>query len=415
MLFGKTAVIKPPADRSTRQPAQYSSGLTPEILGELFDRSDRGELGPLNELGMDIWGKDPFVGGLIGDRLAACSEVDLIVLPNERDPDQGRAFELAQFYESWIYDLKAYKCRPNITQPRSEGGLSAVLELLSIPWYTGMGIYWRMWDTPVGMPRPLPSGIELLDPTRYRTARNGDTQAETGFYLETEEMILGRDIYEYPSQYWCVSTASRAGQRIALSGVNRSIAFWWWLRITGTFAISKILDKFGVPNIVGESNGAGAGSWDATEQGKLDEFLQNYHSDVAACFPAGYKINIVNMQPGSDQVAQTVMMLAKSAIMYGVLGNEVSTSAQGAASSAGVAGGAGTVAERVEKRLVLQDRRRAVDVLDDTGAHATLAYYGAQNCRYLPQISLVDISLTTRPLQGSNPAPAAQATTGPTR
>lgn len=197
-------------------------------------------------------------------------------------------------------------------------------------------------------------------------------------------------MYSYPEKMWSIATASRAGQRIALSGVIRGIVFWWWMRISGSFAVSRILDKFGVPNVIGEASTPAAGSWTQEEQTRLDQFLQSYHSDVAACFPAGYKPVLVQMGPGADAIAQVAINLSRSAIMYGILGNEVSTSAQGAAASVGVAGGSGTAAERVEKRLSLQDRRRAVDQLTDLELHAIIDYYGAANARFLPTLSLID-------------------------
>lgn len=380
-------------------------------MGQLFDASDRGEVGPLNELGAEIWGKDPLVSGLIGDRLAATAEVELQVYPNTRDPDQGRASELCLFVESWARDLATYSFEDvgHDRVPVQEGQVTEVLEAFSIPWYYALGLYWVLWDVRPGEPRPVPCGIELLDPSRYRLAALGSTTGEDGLYLETADAWQGRALRDLDPLRWFALRSSRPGQRTSLSGVARSLVFWWWLRINGAFAISRILEKFGVPNVIGVGSDPTGGAYTAEERAELDLFLQSYRSDVSALFPKNFTPQLVTVPPGSDQVAAAVLALTKSAITYGILGNEVSTTAQGAAASAGVAGGAGTSAERVEKRLILQDRRRAANGFAELARRAVHVWYGAEAALFVPEVRLLDPALATVNTTNPAPAPAAQA------
>ncbi len=379
----------PPQDRR-RYPGRYAGGLTPQRMGSLFEAADIGEIGPLLELEAEIWGKDPFVGGPIGDRLTAASAVDIQIEPNPADPDQYRAVELAAYCEEVLPQLKLYRWEegeaPGERSPHEIGGLSHVLEALSIPWYYGLGVYWKIWEAPPGMPRPRVKGLEFLDPRRYRLG------ADDSILLEDEANPQGKRLRSYPSLSWLAVSASRAGMRLALSGVGRALIFWWWLRIGGAADLARYLEKFGLPNVVGESSDPMGGAYTSDERAELELFLESYRNDVTALFPKGFKAIVLAAPAGGHAVFEAVERVTKSAILYGILGNEVTTSSQGAAASAGVAGGAGSVGERVQRELILGDRRRSAEALERVERDSIFVEHGAAHATYPPKVSLVDRS-----------------------
>jgi len=352
----------PPQDRR-RTANRYSSNLTPRRMGNLFAASDNGEIGPLNELLQEIWGKDPFVGGPIGDRLTAASAVDLVVEHNPLDPDQYRAIELAAFVERVLPRLELYKFETRDKGERCPvkvGGLSQCLEALAIPWYFGSGIYWPVWSTRPGESRPVTRGFELIDPRRYRLDDKGEGQ----LFLEDAEHPLGRPLWSFDPLRVFRLQASRAGMPLQLSGVSRGLIFWWWLRISGSFDLARYLEKFSLPNIVGESSDPTGGSFTQDERDELEEFLQNYMNDVTALFPKGFKAILLTAPAGGHAVFEVIERMTKSAILYGIFGNETLTSSSGTSAGAGIAGGAASSGERVHKELILGDRRRSAEGLE---------------------------------------------------
>lgn len=340
----------PPQDRR-RTANRYSSNLTPKRMGSLFAASDNGEIGPLNELLQEIWGKDPFVGGPIGDRLTAASAVDLVVEHNPLDPDQYRAIELAAFVERCLPRMELFKFE---TRERGErcpqkiGGLSQVHEALSVPWYFGEGIYWPVWVKLPGESRPVIKGFELIDPKRYRLDQFGEGQ----LFLEDQECPMGRPLWTIdPYRVFSLRTA-RAGMPLSLAGVGRGLVFWWWLRINGAFDFARYLEKFGVPNVIGESSDPVGGQFSQDERDELDEFLASYMNDVTALFPKGFKAILVQAQAGGHAVFEAIERVTKAAILYGIFGNETLTSSSSTSAGTGQAGGAASSGERVHKELV---------------------------------------------------------------
>lgn len=394
--------IPPPQDRR-RSPGRYAGGLTPSRMGRLFEGADSGDIGPLLELEAEIWGKDPFVGGPIGDRLTAASAVDIQVSPNPADPDQYRAIELAAYCEEVLPQLKLYRWeegeREGERSPIEVGGLSHVLEALAIPWYYGLGVYWKLWAAPPGLPRPRVKGLEFIDPRRYRLG------IDDSILLEEEAHPTGKRLRSYSSLAWLTVSASRAGMRLALSGVGRSLIFWWWLRMGGATDLARYLEKFGLPNVIGESSDPMGGAYTETERGELELFLESYRNDVSALFPKGFKVQMLAAPSGGHAVFEAVERVTKSAILYGILGNEVTTSSQGAGAGAGVAGGAGSVGERVQKELVLGDRRRSAEALECLERDSIYVEHGPEHAAYPPKVSLVDRS----PASASSPSEGAAA------
>ncbi len=401
MLFGRPS----PRDH-VRYPAQYAGGLSPEIMGSLFDAADDGEVGPLNELCDEIRGKDPLVKGLSGDRLSTVADSDLWVEPNPADPSAARQGELCIRLERLFQELKLYEYEERENGERCPveiGELAEVCEIFALPWYQGLGVYFPVYATKAGEPRPSIVGIEYIDPRRYRTKKPGSQSGAETLYIESQNDWQGQPLYQINPLLWFSLNANQAGLRRALAGVGRSLVFWWWLRINGAFAIGRILDKFGVPNVIGEMADP-TGQTFADSKADLDEFLKNYQSDVSALFPKGFKVNILNIPPGSDGVAVTVDRLSGSAIRYGITGNEVTGSAS-APGQAGVAGGAGTVGERIQARLYAQDKRRSVLGCRHVARRAITVWgYGADTpC---PIIKLLDPSTSPEPTtKGTNTAP----------
>jgi hypothetical protein len=209
---------------------------------------------------------------------------------------------------------------------------------------------------------------------------------------------------------WFPLYANQAGLRLALAGVGRSLIFWWWMRISGSFALARLLDKFGVPNIVGEMSTPEGASFTDNSRAELDAFLQSYQSDVSALFPKGFKAIVLSVPTGADAVAAAVDRVTGSALRYGITGNEVTGSAS-APGQAGVAGGAPTVGERIQARLYAQDKRRVVGGLRHIARRAVTVWYGAD--APIPLIKLLDPSVSPeRATQGTNAAPTATTTGG---
>jgi phage gp29-like protein len=378
-------------------------------MGALFTAADNGEIGPLNELIQEIWGKDPFVGGPIGDRLTAASAVDLVVEHNPLDPDQYRAVELAAFVERILPQLQLFK---HETREKGErvpvkvGGLSQVFEALSIPWLFGEGIYWPIWSPRPGERRPVTRGIELLDPRRYRLDATGEGQ----LFLEDAEFPMGRPLWSIDPFKVFALQSSRAGMPLQLSGVGRGLIFWWWLRINGSFDLARYLEKFALPNIIGETSDPTGGGFTDDERAELDEFLRNYMNDVTALFPKGFKAILLTAPAGGHLVFEAIERVTKSAILYGIFGNETLTSSSGSAAGAGIAGGAASTGERVHKELVLGDRRRVAEGLEHIGAMNVAVQYGPEHSLYPPRVFLIDQS--PRPVEQGNEASPSSSPTG---
>ncbi len=403
MLFGRPS----PQDH-TRYPAGYAGGLTPTVMGNLFDAADAGEIGPLNELCDEIRGKDPLVKGLSGDRLSTVADSNLWIEPNPADPSAARQGELCIALEQLFQEIKLYRYEQHGKErcPVEAGELPEVQELFALPWYQGLGIYFVVWATAQGEPRPKPVGIEYIDPRRYRTSQLGAQSGDDALYLESAKSWMGEPLWEINPLLWFSLSANQAGLRSALAGVGRSLVFWWWMRINGAFALSRLLEKFGVPNVIGEmADPMGQGFADS--KGDLEKFLASYQSDVSALFPKGFKAIVLNVPPGSDGVAAAVDRVTGSAIRYGITGNEV-TGAASAPGQAGVAGGAPTVGERIQARLYAQDKRRSVLGLRHVARRYVTVWHGA-TCP-VPTIKLLDPSVAA-PTSGTNTAPT-QTTQG---
>lgn len=382
-------------------------------MGNLFDMADAGEIGPLNELCSEIRGKDPLVKGLSGDRLSTVADSNLWIEPNPADPSAARQGELCIFLERLFAELKLYRYEQHDLErcPVEAGEFPEVCEVFSLPWYDGLGIYAPVYATQAGMPKPSIVGVEYIDPRRYRTARLGVNTGDETLYIESQNDWLGEPLWKLSPLLWFSLSANQAGLRTALSGVGRSLVFWWWMRIGGAFALSRLLDKFGVPNIVGEmATPEGQTSDPAASRAELDTFLQSYQSDVSALFPKGFKAILLTIPPGSDLVAAAVDRVTSSAIRYGITGNEVTGSAS-APGQAGVAGGAGSVGERIQARLYAQDKRRVVQGLRHIARRAITIWYGSE--APIPIIKLLDPSVSQEgATQGTNTAPTNQTQGG---
>lgn len=403
-------------------------------MSRLFAAADAGELGPLLELAREAWGKDPFLGGPIGDRLTQSSAVDLQILANPQDPDQGRAMALAAYVEEMIPALASYRYEPaggaaatgyargyragpyraDVAAPAGpasavdqvavwEGGISHVIEALAISWYYGLGNYWIPWDRLPGEPRPRPVGVSLIDPRRYRVDEWGRLS------IETVENPSGLALRSLDPLCWLSVSASRAGMPAALAGVGRGLMFWWWLKISGAQDLARYLEKFALPNVVGERADVLAGAFNQNEDDELAKFLDAYMNDVAALFPKGFKVEILSAPPGGQGVFETIERVCRSAILYGILGNETTTSSAGgaAASSPGIAGGGASEGARVQRELVLGDRRRVGEGLQEIGRRGIYVEFGAEHATYPPLVQLLDASAAGAGARGEAGAPGA--------
>jgi hypothetical protein len=89
-----------------------------------------------------------------------------------------------------------------------------------------------------------------------------------------------------------------------------------------------------------------------------------------------------------------------------ITGNEV-TGAAAAPGQAGIAGGAGTVGERIQARITTQDRRRVVSGLRHIARRAITVWYGP-TCP-VPEIKLVDPTLAKSNTTNTAPSLATQS------
>ncbi len=357
MLISNPGFQPSPTDRM-RYPGKWATGLTPGRMIQVFDMADMGQIGPLYELLEEIVGKDTFVGGPYADRVVAAGAVDISVEPNPQDPDQYRQMEACAYAEEVLPGLKlfGFETRPDgarVLTEKGAGEVSDVIEAIASPWYKGLGEYWIIYQAIAGHPRPRPIGIEYLDSRRYRLG------PEDQLLLETARAPLGEPLSGFDWYRWFSVDATRAGSRIALSGVGRALVFWWWLRMSASFDLSRYLEKFGLPNVIGkQATNQGSGIWTQDQRDDFADFVESYQNDVAALLAADMDVEILTAPSGGHAVFEVLDRLTKSAILYGVLGNEVTTTAAGSGGQ-GVAGGAGSVGERIQYDLILGDRRRA--------------------------------------------------------
>ncbi len=398
-----------PLDR-LRFVQSWASGLTPEILGSLFDAADQGELGPLNELSDEIRGKDSLVSGLVGDRLAQVSEGEIVCQPSPLDPDPGRAGAVCLYVEETLAQLALYKSEHHGGEscPVKVGDLPHVLQALSLPFWHGLGLYWPVYQRVLGEPVPRIVGVEHLDPARYRSARPGSSRLDEGIFLETADDWSGRPLGSFdPMRIFALR--SGVSLRYALAGVGRRVAFWFWLRTSGAFSMARLLEKFGVPNVIlkrGYPEGNEGGVFSQADLQALQLFAESYQSDVAAYIPRGFEAEVVSLTQGSENLARAILDLSKQSISYAITGQEVVGSASAPGGSVGVAGGAASSAERIVGRLAAEDRRLAVSGLTEIARRAVTLRWGQSTP--LPTIKIVE--------QGAaSSGRAASTQTAPTR
>lgn len=397
-----------PLDR-WRTSSSWASGLTPEILGALFDRADAGELGPLLELFDEIRGKDPLVGGLVGDRLALVSEGVVHCSPSPQDPSAARAHEVCLFVERLLSDLKLYRSEVHdgAPCPVEVGQLPDVLEALALPFWHGVGVYWPVWERRRGDPTPTIVGVEHVSPSRYRSARAGSMRLDEGLFLETASDWHGTPLRSFDPLRWFVLT-SGVSLPYSLAGVGRRVAFWFWLRTGGAFTMSRLLEKFGVPNVLlrrGYPEGNEGGSFSSEDLAALQLFAESYQSDVAAFLPRGFEAQVLSLTQGADALARAVLDVAKQSISYAISGQEVVGSASAPGGSVGVAGGAAGAGEKIVSRLSAQDRRRVVVGLEHLARRAVAMRWGRQTP--YPVIKLADQGAA--PTSGTQTAPTHEA------
>jgi phage gp29-like protein len=403
MLFAAPS----PRDR-VRYPAGYAAGLTPTIMGNLFDAADAGQLGPLNELTNEICGKEGLCKSLTEDRLSVVSDATIEVTPNAKDPSPGRASEATVFVEQLLSDLKLYEYQQHARDrvPVEIGELSEVQQAFASPWKHGTGVYFPVWATAPGEPRPKPVGVEYIDVARYRSRRSGSLYVNEGFLIETEANWQGEPLWMHDPLLWFTLSASQPGLPPSLMGAGRALVFPFYLNIGGMFTSSRLLEKYGVPNVIGEASypeGPVTGAFTPEQRADLEAFLAAYQSDTTALFPKGFKANILNVGQGAHELARFVEEMSSKRLRLTITGNEV-TGAASAPGAAGVAGGQGSVGERIQARITTQDRRRVVSGLRHMARRALKVWYGAE-CP-CPDIKLVDPSLAQNKTDTTNTAPS---------
>lgn len=384
-------------------------------MGQVFDAADAGEQGPLNELTNEICGKEALCKSLTEDRLSVVSDATIEVTPNASDPSPGRASEVTVFIEKLFKELKLYQYEQhNLDRVAVEiGELSEVQQAFASPWKHGVGIYFPVWATAAGEPRPKPVGVEYIDVARYRSARLGSQNANEGLFIETADNWQGTPLWHYDPLLWFTLNASQPGMPLALAGAGRAMVFPFWLKIGGSFTVARLLEKFGTPNVIGEATypeGPVTGAFTPEQRADLEDFLAKYQSDTTALFPKGFNVKILAMTQGADAVARVVDEMATKSLRLAITGNEV-TGAASAPGQAGVAGGAGSIGERIQARITTQDRRRVVSGLRHIARRAITVWYGP-DCP-VPTIQLVDPS-APKTTDTTNTAPsAATQTTAP--
>lgn len=275
-----------PVDR-VRWPQWISSGLSVAKLSEIMRLADEGYYGYFGELGQEILTRDPRISGFAGVRLASLVRRPVRCVPNEADPDPGRAAEVAAYGQQVLGALRSARHEPEApgeTRIVEEKGLRGVVRTAAKAIFYGVQAGWKYWETLPGEPTPQPTALEFFDERRFYIGQYEELRIETKTSGPT-----GTPLSAWPKALTFEVRNTRLTHRLARSGVLFATLLPWWLSFEATKYLSAYAGRFAVPGIFGQlpaiseiSSGLTQSSW-----AKLRQIFRSYESDISGLLPPG--------------------------------------------------------------------------------------------------------------------------------
>ncbi len=298
-----------------RYPTWYSGDLDPEVLGAILQIAETGDLGPLQEVGGRIRGRDSVISGLIDTRIAAVSQCKVRIKSNPSD-EPLQALASALFVESWIQNIKLLKHGEQGIEEK--GGLTDVLEELAAVWFTGILPVWIYYEQKRGDAWLTPYGIEILEARRVKTLP-GDDQIR----LTSSQASTGEPLSDNSKLLWFVLTTQRSGVLLCYAGVVAKILFPWWLGTLSDENLAKYLDRFGVPIPIGTRplKTDVEGGFTAEDSASLDDAVQQIHNEtLGITIPKAADLKVFTAPPGGEKLFEMVRADCERRVNYAIVG-----------------------------------------------------------------------------------------------
>ena len=259
-----------------------------------------------------------------------------------------------------------------------------MLESLASVWYSGVQPIWIYYDKKQGDPWLTPFGIEAIEPRRVRI------DPVTGeIKIETVENYSGVPLCEYSPLLWFTLTSARAGVPLCYAGATSKILFPWWLGGLSDEALSKYLDRFGVPIPVAKEplKDQVNGGYNETSSGNLDDAVQDIHTDnLGMVIPGAASIEIFSPQQGGEKLYEFTRRECERRINYALAGQTGTNVGEGGSFAKA------KVNYQVRGDLIQRDRAVVGSALERLAQRALWFFYKGR-VESVPIIELYDPSI----------------------
>lgn len=387
--------IRSPQD-SRRYTSWYSADLTPETLGAVLQLAEDGQLGPMQEVGARIRGRDGIVEGLSSTRLAAVSGCSVRVRPNPND-DPAASVEACLFVERWIADLKLIKRTASGAGVDEIGELPEVLESLASVWYSGIQPAWIYYNKQSGDPWLTPYGIEAIEPYRVKLDRR-----DQSVMIETQEQPQGAPLSSFSPLLWVNLTSQRAGVPLCYAGAVSKILFPWWLAGLSDENLAKYLDRFGVPIPIGKEppKESITGAYSDIGLGTAVQATTTPGDTYGITLPSGAGLTVFSAPAGGEKLYESVRLSCERRLNYALAGQTGTNLGEGGSLAKA------KVNYAIRGDLIQRDRQVVSSALRRLASRALFFYFRGPT-KSTPIIEVYDPSeeLAGEGAKGSNNAP----------
>jgi len=316
-----------PNDVMNRWPQWISSGLTPTRLGEIFRQADQGYYTYLAELLQEIVTRDPRLQTFFGVRTSSLVKRPLRCVPNEADPDEERAKDVAVYGQQVLSGLKTSRyeldAKGNYSAIQDQGIRSIVRNGARAFWY-GVQAGWKYWETLPGEPTPQPTLLEFFDERRFYIGKQQELCIQTN-----QSGFKG-----VPLSYWHPALRfeirnTRYTHRLARCGLGFAATFPWWLSFEGAKYMTAYANRWAIPNVFGKLPLTPPPGLTAEVISKLKNIFRDYQSDMSGLIPPGVEPFIGQLGGGGTDLFELIDRMTADWIQFLLLGQTGTSSGSG--------------------------------------------------------------------------------------
>lgn len=336
-------------------------------MSSILRQADQGYTRDYFQLIQEVGSREALIAGLLSVRTSAISQRPVVVEPNKKDARKNpdRANSAASFCQYVLDDIRLMRREGD--HQEYYGGLSALVEQITLTCFYGVRNFWPYWDVLPGDSYPKPIAIEVMDERRFWH----DIQTDELYLATEDDYSKGICLSQVDPALSIVARNFQISRQLAMSGIARSVLLPWYLRFNSYKDFVSYIETWSKPSLVAKRPNDLPGAYSESVETTMQNLLEDWLGDTRALLPSGFEVEVVEAVKGGEAVFDSVDKMTERHLQFAIVG-QVGTVAGDATTYA-----SSGAAQQIRDDIADKDTRFVSEILERLLSHAVAVAFGS--------------------------------------